>query len=942
MLKRYTSRLLGACAVALLSVAVAAAAAVAGPANPDVKPLGSTPSGFGFANLEALFSQAPPPASPPGTLGPPDTQAGSHPFAITIEFELNKGLIGETPVPLGGEARKVAVNLPPGLIGDPTAVPQCTRPQLDDIKTGCPAATQIGILKVGVGGTGTGLSELEPALYNMVPPPGAPAQFAFNLLGAHVFLDAGVRTGSDNGVTEHADNLSQRSVILTRATVWGVPSEHLASAEEKKLHEEKKLAWKAFLTLPTSCGDSLKVTAEADTWEEPNVFATALPFEAPAMTGCERLSFGPSIGIAPDTNVADSPAGLSVDVRVPQGEELTDPNRLVASNIKDVKVVLPTGVTVNPGRASGLTACQPSQDGVGSEGPVSCPASSRIGSVEVDTPLLRDRLQGGVYVLQSNPPNIRVLLAPSGDGVNPKLVGDVHLDEATGQVITTFSETPDLPFTDLRMFVDGGPQGALVTPSACGPYSINTDFTPWATPYVQDALSENTFSVEAGAEGTPCGSQQPFAPSMVAGTTNNQADGFSPFSVTLSRRDQDEGLAQVSVQTPPGLLGLLKNVEQCGEPQAGVGECSSASEIGHTTVAAGPGAEPLYVQGGQVFLTGPYRGAPFGLSIVVPAVAGPFTLAGNGGPGREIVRAGIYVDPHTAQVTVVSDPLPRILDGVPLQLKKIYVTIDREGFIFNPTNCEALMAAGTLTSAQGAVAPVSSRFQAANCATLPFDPKFSASTAGRASKADGASLDVKVASKGGPQSGGGEANIRSVRVELPKKLPSRLKTLQKACLASTFDANPANCSKESDVGTATASTPVLAHPLSGPAYLVSHGGAAFPDLEIVLQGEGITLVLDGQTRIKKGITSSTFATVPDAPISSFELRLPAGSYSVLGTNLPAKAKYSFCKQTLAMPTTITGQNGAVIRQTTKIAVVGCRRPKAGGRPRRSEVGHNPS
>jgi hypothetical protein len=291
-----------------------------------------------------------------------------------------------------------------------------------------------------------------------------------------------------------------------------------------------------------------------------------------------------------------------------------------------------------------------------------------------------------------------------------------------------------------------------------------------------------------------------------------------------------------------------------------------------------------------------------------------------------IVRAAINVDPHTAQITVTSDPLPTILSGIPLDLRTVNVMIDRPGFIFNPTNCAPAGVTGAITSTGGAIAPASTRFEAANCANLPFKPVFTASTGGSASKANGASLDVKVSSKGGPQPGGGEANIKSVKVDLPKQLPSRLTTLQKACLAATFETNPADCPKESDVGTAAAVTPVLAHPLSGPAYLVSHGGAAFPDLEIVLQGEGIVLILDGKTDIKKGVTSSTFKTVPDAPISSFELKLPTGKYSILGAYVPASANYNLCGTSLAMPTEITGQNGAVIKQTTNIAVTGCGKP----------------
>jgi hypothetical protein len=318
---------------------------------------------------------------------------------------------------------------------------------------------------------------------------------------------------------------------------------------------------------------------------------------------------------------------------------------------------------------------------------------------------------------------------------------------------------------------------------------------------------------------------------------------------------------------------------------------------------------------GNVFLTGPYRGAPFGLSIVTHAVAGPFDL------GNVIVRAAVNVDPHTSQIVVTSDPLPTILQGIPLDLKTVNVTIDRPGFTFNPTNCSPLSVTGTIASTTGASAAVSSPFEAANCANLPFKPSFRVSTQARTSKANGASLDVKVSQKPG------EANIQRVDVTLPLALPARLTTLQRACTEAQFNANPAGCPAASNVGMATATTPVLSMPLTGPAYLVSHGGAAFPDLVVVLQGEGITIDLTGNTDIKKGITYSRFETVPDAPIGSFELRLPEGPHSALAANTPGKAKGSLCSSKLSMPTTIAGQNGAVIHQSTPIKVTGCAKAK---------------
>jgi hypothetical protein len=419
-----------------------------------------------------------------------------------------------------------------------------------------------------------------------------------------------------------------------------------------------------------------------------------------------------------------------------------------------------------------------------------------------------------------------------------------------------------------------------------------------------------------------------FSPDFTAGTTNNEAGAFAPFSVSVSRPDGDQMVGAVSVTAPPGVAGMLPQVPLCGEPQAAQGLCPAASLIGHVTVVAGPGPFPVTVDGGQVFLTGPYRGAPFGLSIVVPAVAGPFNL------GNVVVRAAVDVDPHTAQVTVVSGPLPTIVQGIPLQVRAVDVHLDRSGFVFNPTNCAPLAATGTIASAEGASAAVSSRFQAADCASLRFDPGFAVSTKGSTSKADGASLGVKITS------GAGQANIAKVHVSLPGKLPSRLTTLQKACTEATFAQNPAACPAASVVGTARAVTPVLGVPLGGPAYLVSHGGAAFPDLVLVLQGEGVRLDLIGNTDIVKSVTTSTFASAPDVPVTSFELKLPEGPHSALATDLPVKAHGSLCGSKLLMPTTIVGQNGAETVRSVKIAVTGCRSAQIKHVAKRKKDGKN--
>jgi len=503
---------------------------------------------------------------------------------------------------------------------------------------------------------------------------------------------------------------------------------------------------------------------------------------------------------------------------------------------------------------------------------------------------------------------VPLLLEVDGPGVIVKLAGHTAIDQESGRLTSSFREDPQLPFSDLEVTLKNGPDAPLVNPHVCGPAPASVQLTPWSA----------AAATEVSAPPIPIGGCSPptFTPSLRAGMTGTaQAGAFSPFSVTLARPDGQQDLRSITVTTPPGLLGMLSHVSPCGETQANAGTCPAASEIGSTSVTVGPGPQPYEITGGRVFLTGPYRGQPFGLSIVLPAAAGPFTLAGDTGVGTEALRASIAIDPTTAALTVSSDELPRQLNGIPLDIDRVVVDIDREGFMFNPTNCSAMSVAGDARSTTGTAAALSFPFQSVNCATLAFKPRFMALTHARTSKARGAYLHVKVIA------GPGQANIGKVKVDLPKQLPSRLTTLQKACPAPTFLANPASCPAASDVGSATALTPVLSGRLTGPAYLVSHGGAAFPDLEIVLQGEGITLILDGKTDIKRGITSSDFQTLPDAPITSFDLVLPAGPHSALAANA------SLCKATLRMPTAITAQDGAVVAGTTKIAVSGCARRK---------------
>ncbi len=867
-----------------------------------------------------------------------DRQAGSHPFQVTTTTVYNSGPESELEIQ-PAMPKDVHSKLPPGLVGNPTPIPQCTEAQFYS-EVECPVNTQVGVAIIGLFNplrtTGT------VPVYNMVPAPGEPARFALDL-GLPVFLDTAIRTGEDYGVTVNSDNISQVGQVLSaQVTIWGVPGDprHDRAREDAQTGVycltvnvsspsscPKDTVSAPFLALPTSCSRPFESTLEMDSWsalDKPREVATPIRYTLhnqtePSMTlvGCNKLTFEPSIKVSPDGTEASSPSGLTVNVHVPQNEVVI-PSGLAESDVKSIAVTLPEGVTINPAGADGLGACSVAQIGLDRPGFSSCADASKIGTVQIKTPLLPEPLEGSVYLAEQDENPFGSLVAmyiyaedPKA-GVIVKVAGEMKLNEQTGQILTTFPENPQLPLEDATLHFFGGARAPLATPAKCGAYTTTTSIAP--TSGNAPATPSSTFEITSGPNGSACENPSPFAPSLTAGTTSIQAGGVSPFTMTMSREDGSQNLQAISLKLPPGLSGLLAGVKLCGEAEANAGTCGSESEIGETTVSVGLGGDPFSVKGGKVYLAGPYGGAPFGLSIVNPAVAGPFNL------GKIVVRAKIEVDPHTAGLTIATDDsgpykIPTILDGIPLEIKHLNVTIDRPAFTFNPTSCTPMAITGSLDSTEGATQALSVPFQATNCAVLAFKPGFEVSTSGHTSRPDGASLSVKLSYPSGAF--GKDANVAKVKVELPKQLPSRLTTLQKACTAQTFAANPASCPPASVVGHAVVHTQLVPVPLEGPAYFVSRGGEAFPNLIVVLQGYGVTIDLVGNTFIKNGVTSSTFAATPDVPFESFELTLPEGRYSALAAN------GDLCRQKLVMPTSFAAQNGAALKQSTRIEVTGC-------------------
>jgi hypothetical protein len=951
--------------------------------------LSESPTPFGVEEFETRFEEEG---------GGLDTRAGSHPFQMTTTVTLNQGADVE-PVPNFGNkagvgpvglAKDIFTKFPVGFIGNPTPVPTCSlsdffKIEVSEVPGGnpeqdyCPAQSAVGVASVTIREPAfLGYATFTVPLFVLEPYFGEPARFGFIIpIGnVPVVLDAGLRSGAgegavpgeseDLGIDVNSTNISQTAGLLSaKVTVWGTPgdSRHNNSRGWSCIYETQRLPVHgpcehsegqhppALLTLPTSCAGPLRASVEADSWEEPDHRLDYLPAEqAAALEGCNQLPFAPRMDASPTTDSASSASGLDVNLNF-HDEGLLSEEGLAQSHLKDTVVTLPEGFTINPSSGVGLVGCTVAdyaRETLGSAPGAGCPDESKLGTVEVTTPVLTTPIHGSLFIAQpyensfpepaaGHPHGTLVALyivaRNPETGIFFKLAGKVTPNPVTGQLVTSFEDNPQLPFSHFNFHFREGAQAPLITPAACGTYTTHAVLTPWSEP-LASLTESSSFQITSGVGGGPCpaGGVPPFTPGIQSGMVNNNAGAASPFYLHLSRTDGEQYIAGFSTDLPPGLTGDLSGIPFCPEAdieaarrKTGAEEqaspsCPAASQIGHTLVGTGVGAVLAYVPG-KVYLAGPFHGAPFSLVSVTSAVVGPFDL------GTVVLRFGLSINPYTAQVSVSpssSEPIPTIIDGIVTHVRDIRVYVERPGdapFTLNPTSCAPMAIGSTLTSSQGASATVTSPFQSASCANLKFAPKFKVSTSAKTSKANGASLHVALTYPSAPQ--GTYADVAKVKVELPKQLPSRLTTLQKACTSAQFESNPAGCPGPSVIGSARAVVPNIPEPLTGPVYFVSHGGEAFPSLEVVLQGYGVKVILVGATFISKtGITSTTFKTVPDNPLSSFELTLPEGTYSALAAN------GNLCTEKLTMPADFTGQNGMEANYKTPVTVTGCKKTKA--------------
>lgn len=876
------------------------------------------------------------------------TQAGGHVPAGISDFKVKTAGALPKQVP-EGVVTHVRTDVAPGLATSPAAVEQCSFKEFGEKeelpKTGfypapkCEEETEIGENNVTVYAGAAGDVPISGIVYNLVPPKGLASDFGVALklpipltkgalekafaehplelpepekkatekaleekqYYAHTFIEGNVEWGKQEQGTNQGDyhdyyevNVSPTlPLIRSRLLLFGT----------RGLGD--------FITNATSCPGhnttTVKLTNSEGTTKKKE-YTTPI-----GLSGCEKVPFEPSFSLTPAPSTHDEPNGLTAElalVRHPKSAEID------ASELNAAVVQMPEGMTLNPAAAAGMKACTPAQARIHSSvAGVACPAASQVGTVSLEVPTLpAGSLKGKLYLGGpesgpiTGPPYVVYLDAESSRyGVSVRLKGEVFPNEATGQLTIVFAENPEQPFTSVTVRMTEGMLAPIANPLVCGTATTLTTLTPFSGQAAKTPSSG--FLVDSNGEGGACPVPLPFSLSQSTQDQNPNAGGHTSDMFNLARADGQQYISQVSTTLPAGLVGAIPIVTPCGEPQAREGTCGVSSRIGKATVQAGAGGIP-FAFSGPVYLTGPYNGAPYGLSIAVPAIAGPFNL------GVVVTRATINVNPTTARVTVTS-VLPRIVKGVPIRVKNISVEVNKQEFLFNPTNCGALATESTVsgfTLVQGGITAtqnLSSPFSVGECGKLAFKPSFAASTNGRPSRANGASLEVKISQAAG------QANIRSVTTALPKALPSRLTTLQKACLEATFAANPLSCPAGSNVGTATAVTPVLPNPVTGPAYLVSHGGAAFPDLDLVLEANGVRVILVGNTDIKRGITTTTFAASPDVPVSSFVLKLPTGPHSALAAN------GNLCTQKLLMPTTMVAQNGLQLKQNTVISSTGC-------------------
>lgn len=881
----------------------------------------ATPASFGF--VQGSFAGDAFDAAFPG--GIPMRQASSHPFELRVDFDMNLRLrddsdAAELFTEPEDRVKTLITRLPRGFVGNPQAVPMCPLVALNisgvaDRGNDCPPNSQIGVIdlalqngkKVFVDGAFT------IPLYNMEPPSGVVAAFAFSFHGNPVLIQAELDPTDDYSVITKVTSVNSFFAMRsTRLTMWGVPADPAhdmlrmdpndPDLGDTAMNTPSTAPVRPFLTLPAQCDTPAgSFGMSADSWQNPGTFVSATG-ESIQAEGCDdpRIRFEPKISIQPTSHEAASPTGLEIDLHVPQKDDTvtnaTDlysqsgkDQAIVTPHLKDAVTKLPVGMAVNPSAADGLVGCSQADVGLDDNDAPACPDNSKIGTVEIESSLVPDLLEGSIYqAKQSENPHGSLLgfyTVARGSGLTIKLAAKVVADPDTGQLSTIFLGNPQLPFDHYRLRFNGGQRAPLVNPPTCGTHTATAHFASWNSS-VPEVDTGDSFQLTSGPNSKPCvGSlaERPFAPGFDAKSLLPIAGAFSQFALEVSREDGMQELRDLEATMPPGMTGKLAGIPYCPEASiaavsaaagSGLGErlspsCPAASLVGHSDAAAGAGSLPFH-NPGNVYLAGPYKGAPLSLAIVTPVVAGPLDL------GSIVVRAALHVDPNTAQIRVVSDPIPDMLrvegNGFPLNVRSVRVAMDRPEFTLNPTSCEEMAVGATLASLQGAVSSLAERFQVGACAALGFKPSLKLRLKGQTKRAGYPSLRAVL------NMPGGGANIERAAVALSPNQFLAQEHIANVCTRAQFAADA--CPRESIYGKAVAFSPLLDAPLRGPVYLKSSSNK-LPDLVAALRGQ-VDIDLTGRIDTnKRDAIRSSFDLVPDVPVSRFVLNMRGGRYGLI-------------------------------------------------------------
>lgn len=891
-----------------------------------------------------------------------NTQAGSHPYAFNVHFDLKTDENGESE---GGSMRDTVADLPPGFYGNPQAIPTCSQQDFEGTTARCSPSTQVGVLRAQIPGIGEAIGPI----YNIEPPPGAAANLAYSsgTAGLIALQLASVKTEDGYRLRITAPNVPIELISVTE-TIWGVPADEGHTPERGTSATggvKSDAPLRPYLTLPAFCEEAPEITVEVDSNEAPGLFTgesglfTGIADEPAPMTGCDSVPFAPQIASQPSTKLAESPSGLDFELKLPN-QGLLSPGNTAETQPRKTVVTLPEGMSVNPSLAEGVGICTHQQykvEQIDTPPGGGCPEASKLGSVVAKSPILDEAIEGSVYLAApyDNPFGTLAALylvarAPER-GVLVKQAGKVEFDSDTGQITTTFDDLPPLPYSSFKLHFREGARAPLATPSACGEYQTVARMTPFSAKGDSEAIKRTaSFQIERGPDGGPCpsGGLPPFKPGLIAGSINNAAGRFSPFNVRLFRTDSEQEFTRFSIKLPPGIVAKLAGIPFCSEagiaqaisrtgPHGGQEEienpsCSAASEIGHSLAGSGVGSALAYVPG-KLYLAGPYNGSAISLVAITAAKAGPFDL------GTVVIRNAFRIDPETGEVfldATGSDPIPHIIKGVPVHARDIRAYTDRPEFVLNPSSCKRTSTASTLlgsgldfsSEADDRPVTVSTPFQAADCAALPFKPRLALKLKGGTRR--GAHPALKAVLR---MNGFGEAGVRRTQVTLPSSEFIENAHFDTICTRVQFKQgiHPGEkCPAGSIYGKATVTTPLLSEPLAGPVFLRS-SEHQLPDVVAAVHNGEIDVTLVGRVDSVKGRLRNTFEATPDAPVSSAVISLFGGKKGLFvnSTNL--------CKGTRRAEADFTGHNGKEWNKRPELVALGCKGKAHKGSKRRSRA-----